>query len=160
MDSTNITSEEKKRYDKVMEKLDVFFQTRNNIIFECAQFNHRNQLESESTEQYITELYKLAENCKYGEMKEELIRDRSVVGTKDSKLSEQLQLESNLTLEKAKTKIRQQEAIQQQTQVLKGAEAPSTLRKVRTDQRKGGAKKNNLKAAKPCGRQYTRCGKG
>ena len=44
LDSTNITSEEKKRYDKVMEKLDAFFQTRKNVIFERARFNRRNQL--------------------------------------------------------------------------------------------------------------------
>ena len=84
-------------------------------------------------------------------MKEELIQDRLVVGIKDSRLSEQLQLESDLTLEKAKTKIRQREAIQQQTQVLKGAEAPSTLREVRANQRKGGAKKNKALKCKTLG---------
>ena len=63
LDSTNITSDEKKRYDKVIEKLNAFFQTRKNVIFERARFNRRNQLESESAERYITELYKLAENC-------------------------------------------------------------------------------------------------
>ena len=40
-------------------------------------------------------------------MKDELIRDRLVVGIRDSALSEQLQLESELTLDKAKQFIRQ-----------------------------------------------------
>ena len=42
---------EKEQYDKVIEKLDAFFQTRKNIIVEWAQFNRRNQLEGESAEQ-------------------------------------------------------------------------------------------------------------
>ena len=53
-------------------------------------------------EQFITSLYNLAENCEYGEMKGEMIRDRIVVGTRDRALSEQLQLDTELTLEKAK----------------------------------------------------------
>ena len=158
MDSTNITSEEKERYDKVIEKLDAFFQTRKNVIFERAPFNRRNQLDGESAEQYITELYKLAESCDYREMKEELIRDRLVVGIKDRTLSEQLQLESDLTLEKAKKKIRQREAVQAQTRELKGAEATSSVSVVRTGRKQSNAKKN--KAAKPRGRQCTRCGNG
>ena len=91
-------------------------------------------------------------------MKAELIRDRLVVGIKNSTLSQQLQLESDLTLETAKKKIHQREAVQEQTRVLKGADAPSSVNEVRTGRKQGGAKKN--KAAKPRGRQCTRCGKG
>ena len=65
-------------------------------------------------------------------MKAELIRDRLVVGIKNSTLSQQLQLENDLTLETAKKKIRQREAVQEQTRVLKGADAPSSVNEVRT----------------------------
>ena len=71
------------------------------IRLEClSQFDHGKKAamklscsicEGESVEQYITELYKLTESCDYTEI-EELIRDRLVVGFKDSTLSEQLQL--------------------------------------------------------------------
>ena len=40
-------------------------------------------------------------------MKEELIRDRLVVGIRDAALSERLQLDGDLTLEKVKKAIRQ-----------------------------------------------------
>ena len=53
-------------------------------------------------EQFITSLYSLAEHCEYGEMKDETIRDCIVVGIRDRPLSEQLQLDAELTLEKAK----------------------------------------------------------
>ncbi|KAL5470742.1 hypothetical protein EMCRGX_G028754 [Ephydatia muelleri] len=51
-----------------------------------------------------------------------MIRDRIVVGIRDEALSKRLQLDPDLTLEKAKKIVRQQEAVQEQQQVLKGME--------------------------------------
>jgi len=51
-------------------------------------------------------------------MKEELIRDRLVVGIRDLSLSECLQLELDLTLDKTKRLIRQREAIKSQQDIL------------------------------------------
>ena len=48
-------------------------------FYERARFNWRNQLDGEQVEQYIMELYKLADNC---DMTDEMIRDRLVVGIK------------------------------------------------------------------------------
>ena len=50
---------------------------------------------------FITALYCLAEHCGFGTLKEEMIRDRIVVGVCDGMLSEKLQLDSDLTLDKA-----------------------------------------------------------
>ena len=121
MSSTNVTADERKVYDTVLEKLDGFFKVRRNVIFERARFNRRNQLGTESAEQYIMELYRLAESCNYGDFKDEMIRDRLVVGIRDAALSQQLQLDPELTLEKAKKKIRQREAVGEQQRELKGA---------------------------------------
>ena len=52
-------------------------------------------------------------------MQEEMIRDCLVVGIKDKSLSERLQMESDLTLDKAKTFVRQRETVQQQQGILK-----------------------------------------
>ena len=119
LDSTNITSDERKVYSKVIEKLDAFFKVRKNVIFKRARFNWHNQLDGESAEQYIMELYKLAEDCEYGDMKAEMICDRLVVGIRDTALSEQLQIDPDLTLDKAKKKIRQCEAVHEQQRELK-----------------------------------------
>ena len=118
--STNIEPSGKRSYTKVLEKLDEYFQVRRNVIFERAQFNRRNQLEGESCDQYITELYNLAERCSYGHLMAEMIRDRLVVGILDKGLSEKLQLYPELTLEQAKTMVRQKEAVHEHQQVLKG----------------------------------------
>ncbi len=53
-----------------MEKLDGFFKVRHNVIFERARFNMRNQLPGEAAEKYIAELYRLADNCNFGNFRE------------------------------------------------------------------------------------------
>ena len=67
--------------------------------------------EGESVEQYITDLYDLVEFCAYGVLKDEMLRERLVVGIRDLSLSEKLQTDPMLTLEKAKTLIRQKAAL-------------------------------------------------
>ena len=88
MASTGVTPDDRKDYAKVLEKVDEFFQVRKNVIYERARFNRRNQQSGETAEQYIMALYDLAQHCDYGEMKNEMIRDRLVVGIRDSSLSE------------------------------------------------------------------------
>ena len=49
-----------------------------------------------------------------------MICDRLVVGIRDSKLSENLQLDSKLTLEKAIVQARQKQTVKQQQPLLRG----------------------------------------
>ena len=100
--STNITVDSWKKFVDVLQKFNEFFKVRKNVIFERARFNQRSQGETETAEQFITSLYSLAADCEFGELKEQLIRDRIVVGIRDSSLSIKLQMDPNLTLENAK----------------------------------------------------------
>ena len=104
--STNITNDERKGYNAVLEKFHQFFKVRKNVIFERAKFNRRCQGDTESAEQFITSLYSLAKDCAYGDLKDQMIMDRIVVGIRDRALSEKLQMDPDLTLEKAKTQAR------------------------------------------------------
>ena len=74
-------------------------------------------------------LYSLAVNCEYGVLQDEMIRDRLVVGIRDTALSKKLQLDADLTLEKAKKSIHQREAVREQQNILdrtNGANRAST----------------------------------
>ncbi len=83
--STDISEDDRKRYNSVIGTFDTFFKVTRNIIFERARFNRRNQIEGESAEQCITQLYQLAENCEYpSEIRDEMTRDRLVVDIKDA----------------------------------------------------------------------------
>ena len=121
--STEISEDDRKDYDKVIAKFDSFFQVRKNVIFERARFNRK---QDESVEQFITCLYQLSENCAYGDLRDEMIRDRIVVGIRDEAMSQKLQLDADLTLESAKKKVRQREAVrEQQVQLKSGFQAES-----------------------------------
>ena len=120
--STSIGDEDRKKYSEVVAKLDAHFKVRRNVIFERVRFNKRNQLENETAEEYITALYSLVETCDYGTMKDELLRDRLVVGVRNTKVSERLQMKADLTLEEAKKTIRQSEAVREHTQQLNAAD--------------------------------------
>ena len=49
-----------------------------------------------------------------------MLRDRIVVGIRDTRMSERLQLTADLTLELAKKQVRQKEAVSEQGQLLRG----------------------------------------
>ena len=112
--STNISEDQRKQYEAVLSKYDGFFRVRKNIIIERAKFNRHSQFLDEPAEQFIDEpaeqfiasLYNLATDCNFGDLKDQLIRDRIVVGIRNQALSEQLQSDPELTLEKAKTLVR------------------------------------------------------
>ncbi|UYV61797.1 K02A2.6-like, partial [Cordylochernes scorpioides] len=132
--------EEATKIDSVLKAFDSHFCVRKNIIYERAKFNSRIQEDREPVDEFITSLYKLADSCEFEGLHEQLIRDRIVVGVRDKALSERMQLDSELTLEKAVKMVRQQEAVRQQQVDL---QRPSTSQKV--DQVKFNSKKQSPK---------------
>ena len=116
--SANISTDDRKSYAEVMAKFDGFFQIRKNFIYEHARFNWRIKQPDESVEQFVTNLYHLAEHCEYGNLRDKMIRDRIVVEIKSSTLSKRLQLDPEFTIEKAKKLVRQREAVHERQQFL------------------------------------------
>ena len=72
-----------------------------NIIVERHKFNTRNQREGETTEAYITDLKKLGNQCEYGNLKNDLIRDRIVYGIKIENIRRRMLKQADLTLDRA-----------------------------------------------------------
>ncbi|KAM7300813.1 uncharacterized protein ISCGN_016398 [Ixodes scapularis] len=135
--SLKLTDAEKQDYGAVTEAFGKHFVPRTNVIYERAKFNSRKQEPHETVDAFVTDLYKAAETCEYGNLKEELIRDRLVVGLIDVKLSERLQLDSELTLETAITKARNSEVVKQQQREIRGGEqATPAVDEVRKNRRK------------------------
>ena len=122
MVSFGLTADDAKQYELVKNRFESHFIVKRNIIFQRTKFNLRSQQEGESVETFITDLHCLAEHCEFGVLKDELIRDRIVVGLKDKKMSEKLQLDSILTQEKAVTQARQSETVEKQQDILQGTQ--------------------------------------
>ena len=79
----SLTDVEEKQYETVIQKFDNHFAPKTNIIYERARFHTRIQNPGESASDFITALHNLARNCNYGNLKDEFIRDRIVVGVAD-----------------------------------------------------------------------------
>ena len=162
LDTTRISAEDRNKYKNVVEEFDKYFKVKRNVIYERAWFNQRNQLPDEPADHFITEVHKLADNCEFGSMKEELVRDRLVVGIRDLALSERLQLESDLTLDKAKKLIRQREAVKLQQDFL---QKPKMKEEIPLDAIRQKPTKRKLPAlpltpARPSVSNCRRCGSG
>ncbi|KAM7314768.1 uncharacterized protein ISCGN_004552 [Ixodes scapularis] len=109
-----LSDTEAQDFEKVMENFERYFIPRRNVVYERAMINTRSQLETETVEEYVTALHGLATTCNYGPLKEELVRDRLIVGLRDSMTSEKLQLDPDLDLQKAIAAARQSEVIKKQ----------------------------------------------
>ena len=115
-----LSEEELKKYETVVAKFQKHFISKRNVIFERAKFNSRKQEEGENVDSFITALYGLAEHCGFGSLHDKLIRDRIVVGIRDIVLSEKMQMDPNLNLEKALNYVRQSEAVKKQQETVRG----------------------------------------
>jgi len=124
--SFGLSNDDRKKYSTVKERFDQHFVKKRNVIFERAKFNSRRQRKGETVDSFITDLHCLAEHCAYGNLHEEMIRDRLVVGLLDSTLSEKMQLNPDLTLEKAVTMARQSEAVHKQQDIVRGTAQDSS----------------------------------
>ena len=118
--SFDLSEEDQKDYAKVLERFESHFVKKRNVMYERAKFNQRRQQEGESVDSFITALYTLVEHCGFGELRDEIIRDRIVVGLLNPRLSEKLQMDDKLTLESAITQARQLEAVKLQQAVVRG----------------------------------------
>ena len=157
--SFNLTEDQQKEYNVVKDRFNSHFVRKRNVIYERAKFNMRKQ-EGESVDAFVTDLYALAEHCLYGQLHDEMIRDR-LVGLRSAQLSEKLQLDPELTLEKALTQVRQ-EAIKLQQAVLRGEGAVKNELPVdsvnKGKQRPAYCKKLGNRSSQPATQGCTRCG--
>jgi hypothetical protein len=137
-----------KDYKTVKEKFDSYSVVRRNVIYERAKFNRRVQNEHESVEEFITSLYELAEHCEYGDLHDQMIRDRIVVGLTDANVSQKLQLDPDLTLKKAQDIVRETDAVKKrQSELRKKADFPDNgVDSIRSAKHKKSRREQNNKA--------------
>ena len=83
----NLIEEDSNKYSVVKDKFESYFMKKKDIIYQRAKFNARKQEDGESVDTFITSLYGLAEKCMFGNLHDDMRRDRIVVGIKDTVLS-------------------------------------------------------------------------
>jgi len=132
----------------VIEKFNVYFGGKVNVIYERAKFNQRSQKAGESASDFITDLYSMAEKCNYGELKEELIRDRIIVGISNVQLSAAMQMDATIDLTKVRERVLQAEDVGKQLPVLRNGHGDAAQAQVNFV-RKGGKKSSSKPKSHP-----------
>lgn len=91
MKTFNLTVSEIKDFEVVLKKFDEYFKPRINVIRMRRLFQRRMQQIDENEETYFRALYTAAEDCEFGGLKKERIRDQFIAGIRDEALAEKLE---------------------------------------------------------------------
>ena len=94
-------AEDRDNPEVVLRKFREYCVAKKNIIIERHKFNTCFQGKSESYASYIQNLRKMASTCDYGDMRDDMIRDRLVCANKSHDVIDFLVKEPDLTLAKA-----------------------------------------------------------
>ncbi|KAM7298469.1 adenylosuccinate synthetase [Ixodes scapularis] len=74
-----LSAEDSKNFDVVLQRFDSYFIPKRNIMFERARFNMRSQQDGESIEEFATTLHTLSKDCDYGNLREQLPEPAAVI---------------------------------------------------------------------------------
>ena len=95
------TEEQRNSSTEVTNRLHEYFLPRSNVIYERYKFNTRYQAANQSIDEYVTNLRHLAASCEFSNLKDQLIRNRIVLGICDDNLRSRLLRENAFTLNQA-----------------------------------------------------------
>lgn len=84
----------------ILRLMEEYFVGKTNTIYERYVFNNKHQESCESVDAYVTKLRKLSLTCEFGQLADQMIRDRIVCGIKDNAVRKKLLQEADLSLQK------------------------------------------------------------
>jgi len=105
-------------YEEALTEFDKYFIPRRNIIYERTKFLRHKQ-GSDSAEKFITDLHGLAKTCEWGDLYDDMLLLVLIIGMRETAISDKLQLDHQLTLDRATTTLRQNEELQRQKEELR-----------------------------------------
>ena len=130
---SDVTEDDKKKLETYFERFANHVEPKCNPVFSRYKFHKRVQAESETVEQFVTDLKLLVRDCSFKEP-DEMIRDRIVFGTNSRKIREKLINEGKeLTLDKAVDIARTYEMSQSQMKSMEAGD--EAVHSVNRDQR-------------------------
>ena len=96
-----LSEDDKNKLEVVLKKFEQAFKPKTNLVYERYKFFSKNQ-NGQTYETYFTKLQNLAKSCKFGQLKNSLIRGRIICGIDDNLMREKLLLldDTKLPLEK------------------------------------------------------------
>lgn len=163
-----IPDTDKDKIEVLFQKFKEYCQPSENTIVWRNHFNTKTQARGESLGQFVTELRTLAKKCKFGQLSDELIRDRIVCGINNEKLKERLLRDGELTIPRTISVCRaSEETTHMMTNLNHEKAAVATVSKKRDrggqpykQKPTPGPHKPRQESSKPCGQCGMRHDKG
>lgn len=152
--------EDKRDIDKVNTALDTYCIGQTNVIYERYTFNSRSQ-EQETIDAYVAELRTLAKTYTFGDMEDEMIRDRIVLGVKDNHTRKNLLQEMKLDLQRCIEVCRSNEKSESQPKSITDIHHVKVKERVKQDS-KSSSRENHtqsiptVQSCRNCGRTLLR----
>uniref|UniRef100_A0A673W9M9 Gypsy retrotransposon integrase-like protein 1 n=1 Tax=Salmo trutta TaxID=8032 RepID=A0A673W9M9_SALTR len=94
----NLTAAQQGNATAILDALEHYFKPAKNVIYERYVFGCCKQEDGESIDSFVTRLREKAATCDYGALRDELIRDKLVLGITDEGTRRRLLRERDLTL--------------------------------------------------------------
>lgn len=135
---------------EIVKKFEVHCAPQKNVIFERAKFNTIVQKEGQSFDSFLTELRKAVKTTEYP-IQDEMIRDRIVIGLRDTADKEKLMREASLTLTKAINYCRAKETSKDQVKML---DNESRVDAIKASTSRSVMKKDSNKSCNKCGYKH------
>ena len=105
-----LPTDEMKEPEIILGKLEAHFVSERNILYKRYIFHNTEQQAHETINQFAVKLHQLAEPCKFGALKDEMVRNRLVLGCKDSAARTRLFREKDCNLKKSIESLRTSDA--------------------------------------------------
>ena len=121
-----LSADEMKGPELILGKLEAHVVRERNIHYERYIFHNTEQQVHETIDQFVIKLRQLAEPCKFGALEDEMVRDRLLLGYKDSAARTRLFREKDCNLKKSIESLRISEATSEQLKKIQkqGAHEP------------------------------------
>ena len=117
-DHFNINENEMSHCEKVLDIMQKKLVAEKNVIYTRYMFNSRVQNLEEDFETFYTEIVKLVDECDYDKFRNDLLRDKIVIGIRDKALKKEMLRKKDLTLDMAVNLCRSNEATERQLRSL------------------------------------------
>ncbi|KAK9692816.1 hypothetical protein QE152_g34904 [Popillia japonica] len=119
-EKTEVTAE------NILEAISTYYKPYKNTTYLRYQFFTESQVEKQTIDEYIAVLKSRANDCKFGDLEDDLVRDRLICGIRDVSLREKL-LQADATLPEVENMCRSHEASKTQTKSITGSLNSNTL---------------------------------
>ncbi|XP_046746420.1 uncharacterized protein K02A2.6-like [Diprion similis] len=143
-------------YKETIKRLDEYFKPTVNEPYERLLFRSITQQDNESVNQFYVRLKQQAQNCAFGDMEDQMIRDQIIEKIQSSALRQKLLEEGrNLTLQRALELIRLGESSQQHTNAIEHKE--ETVNRIQSKQNHHGSMRQNQPKAQGQPKESYKC---